>query len=132
MGNAHRGDHDIAFYEATVGHTFQGAGTTAPSFVNSDGDGPLPPARYLIQLADTSAESVICWVGFEGFEEGATASSIAGAGPKRIPLKRDTIVAIETNILEGEDDRMILETSAGTATVYVTRVSTVVQKGVRG
>lgn len=131
MGNAHRGDHDIAFYEATVGETLDGT-TSAPAspvFINSDDDGPLRPARYLIQVASVSVDGVVVWVGFSKFEKGDSASTIAAAGPKRIPLSQSTIIAIETNVLEGEDDRLTIESTGGTATVYATRISTVVAKG---
>lgn len=131
---AHRGDHDIAYYEATIGETHAlttGAAAT-PEFLNDDGAGALIPARYLIQVAAVSDPAVVVWVGFSPFESGATAATVAGAGLKRIPLSQSTIIAVETNVLEEEDDRVTIETVGGTATVYATRVSTIIRKGKRG
>lgn len=134
--SAHRGDHDIAFYEARIGFSWvtTTAGAGVPVFVNSDTDGPLQPARYLIHLGPVSDQSVIVWVGFSPFTVGDSPASIAAAGARRIPLGTGDqasakLVAIETNVLEVEDDRITIESLNGTATVYVTRVSTVVPKG---
>lgn len=131
---AHRGDHDIAFYEATIGETLAHttSGPATPGFLNDDDAGALTPARYLIQVAAVSDPAVVVWVGFSEFEAGATPASIAAAGLKRIPLSQSTIIAIETNVLEAEDDRVTIESTGGTATVYVTRVSTVIRRGKRG
>ena len=130
-GSAHRGDHDIAFYEATLGHTYAGSGGVAPSFVNSDDDGALPPARYLIQLVSSSSPTATCWVSQEPFEKGVAPSSIAGAGPRRFPLRRDTLLAIETHVVGNDDDRITLQTDAGTCVVWVSRVSTLTPRGTR-
>ena len=133
-GAAHRGDHDIAYYEARIGHTFAltTAGAATPAFVNEDADGPIPAARYLIQLASVSVPAVVAWIGFSAFEAGDTAGSVAGAGPARIPLSQSTIIAIETHVLEAADDRITVETIGGTGTVYVTRVSSLVPKAIQG
>lgn len=129
-GSAHRGDHDVAFYEATIGYTFGGGtGTTAPSYLNSDDDGPLPPARYLIQVIEVGNSDTVCWIGTEPFEKGSTPSAIDGPGPDRIPLKRTTLLAIEMHVLAGENDRIVIQTSVSTAIVYVTQVSTLIPKG---
>ena len=129
-GDAHRGDHDIAFYEATIGHTFEGAGDVVPSFVNSDADGPIPPARYLIQLAELSKNGAFCWVGFSPFVKTVGPNAVVGPGPSRIPLS-ELLGCVETNILAGVDDRITLQTTEGTAVVYVTRISTRIPKGVK-
>lgn len=130
-GSQHRGDHDVGFYEARIGHTYERvtAGAATPIHVNDDADGPLPPARYLIQLYNPSAATVVLWVGFSRFEKGVAAGSVAGAGPARIPLVQGGLVAVETHVLQGEDDRITLETVGGTATALVTRVSSLIGKG---
>ena len=131
---AHRGDHDIAYYEATVGETaaLTTSAADTPAFLNDDDAAALLPARYLIQVAAVSDPAVVVWVGFSPFVRGEAPASVAGAGPKRVPLSQSTIIAIETHVLEDTDDRVTVESTGGTATVYVTRVSTVVRRGKRG
>lgn len=130
MGNAHRGDHDIAFYEARIGYTYSATlAADTPTFLNNDADGPLPPARYLIQAFNVSDTSVVVWVGFSPFEKPGSAVSIAGAGRARVPLNSN-VVAIETNVLPKTDDRITLEAVGGTATVYATIVSSFIPKAI--
>jgi len=128
---AHRGDHDIAFYEAAIENTFTlnaivGALTEAPT----DLDGPLPPGRYLIQLVGASDAAVIAWVHVGKFVAGtplAPANPVA-AGTKRIPLSPSSIIAIETHALQGYSDRIAVQSVGGTVTVHITRVSNEARK----
>jgi hypothetical protein len=130
---AHRGDYDIAFYEARIGETLEASTVAAatPVFLNSDADGPLQPARWLIQVTAVSGAGVAVWVGLSAFDKGDSPSSVAGAGPQRIPLSRAALVFIETHVLAGVDDRVTLETIGGSATITATRVSTVTPKAQR-
>lgn len=128
--NAHRGDHDIAFYEAALEETRE-LGVTTAFAQFSDAAGPLTPGRYLIQLAVASSDTAFCWVHLGKFEKGENLGGTAAAGRRRFPLSRSTVVAIESHVLGGYSDRLGAIMSAGSGTLYVSRVSTAIPKGVR-
>jgi len=127
---AHRGDHDIAFYEAAIEETRSLAVTTTFAQL-PDEDLGLEPGRYLIQLATASSDTSFCWVHLGAFEKGVTLGGTAAPGRRRFPLSRSTIVAIESHVLEGYSDRLGAIMSAGTGTLYISRVSTRIPKGAR-
>lgn len=127
---AHRGDHDIAFYEADIGETRVLNVSTAFT-ETADEDGPLIPGRYLVQLMDSAPTNLKCWVHVGPFEAGETLGGVAAPGRRRIPLSRQAAVAVELNVQTGHNDRIGGITSAGSATLYVTRVSTSTRKFAR-
>ena len=119
----HRGDDDIAFFQADIGETrllaaISGSATQLPT-----AGGALPPGRYLIQATDISDAGALVWVGVGAF--GTTISLTAAAGHRRIPLSSGAILAIETNVRKGDSDQIAVRTSAGTANVFISLVSTV-------
>ena len=126
-GNAHRGDHDVAFYEATIGETRELAVSDAYAQLPDD-DGPLAPARYVIQLVALSDDNAVVWVHVGPFGEGDLGGA-AGPGNSRFPLSSGVVA--ETHVLEGESDRIgaIADTPGVTARLFISRVSTVVRKG---
>lgn len=118
---AHNGADDIAFYEAAIGHTYQLDADDSGVQLGSDA-GPLPSGRYLIQAFNLSAGGV-CWVHVGG--HGQALGLVAGAGRNRIPLTRETILAVETHVRKGDSDTVgAICTAGATATVWITRVST--------
>lgn len=126
--SAHRGDHDIAFYEAAIEETRALAVTNVFSQF-SDAEGPLVPGRYLIQLVSSSVSTAFCWVHLGKFEKGVSLAGTALPGPRRVPLSRSTVVAVETHVLANYSDRLGAIMTAGSGQLYVTRVSTKVGKG---
>ncbi len=129
-GSAHRGDHDIAFYEAAIENTFSLSVTTgALAESPTDAEGPLPPGRYLIQAVGLNSNQV-CWIHVGKFVKGTPLAPDAPTGPgtKRFPLTT-TIVAIETHCIQGHSDRIAAQLNAGLGvTVYISRVSSQVRK----
>lgn len=120
---AHRGDHDVAFYEAAIKESYVlSVGTSLVQ--TSDADGPLRPGRYLIQLVNPSSDTALCWVHVGKFAKGTALAGGTGAGRNRIPLSRQAIVAVETHVLKDDSDRIGAEMTAGSATLIITRVST--------
>jgi hypothetical protein len=128
---AHRGDHDIAFYEAAIEDTFTLTATTSGlTEAPSDADGPLPPGRYLIQVRGISSTQVV-WIHVGKFVKGAplAPSNPIGPGTRRFPLT-SAIVAIETHCLKGYSDRISAQVSTGASVpVYISRVSTTAHAG---
>lgn len=128
--SAHRGDHDIAFYEAAIENTAALTAVAGSLAETSDDNGPLPPGRYLIQAPDIGLGQVV-WVHVGKFTKGAplTPSSPIAAGEKRFPLTT-AIVAVETHVLGGYSDRIATQLNAGPdVTLYISRVSSEVRKG---
>ena len=129
--NAHSGTHDIAFYEADIGGTFVISASTTLANAPSDVEGALPPGRYLVQAISFSDATATCWLHVGRFESGTplVPGNDIAAGTQRFPLHGDAMPAIEFNVLTGHNDRVAVVTSAGTATVYLSRVSTITRKG---
>lgn len=125
---AHRGDHDIAFYEAAIEETHR-LDVTATYSQLPDVDGPLRPGRYLIQLFNPSNDTAVCWVHVGKFEKAVSLAGTAGPGVRRVPLSKQAIIAIETHVLVGHSDRIGAIMSAGTGTLFVTRVSSETRTG---
>ena len=127
---AHRGDHDIAFYEAAIENTAALTATSAGLTETADSLGALPPGRYLIQAVGL-AQNQVCWVHVGKFVKGeplAPASPTA-PGEKRFPLT-SAIVAVESHVLRGYSDRIAVQLSIGASlTVYLSRVSTEARSG---
>lgn len=119
---AARGDDAIAFYAADLGETRALAATTSGD-QTTDVDGALVPGRYLIQIVNVSDSAAIVWIHAGAFEKGKPITLAAGPGRRRAPLSTQSVVAIETNVLKGDSDRIGAITTVGTATVYVTRIS---------
>lgn len=126
--------HTKAYYEAAIEETRQ-LDVTDSFAETSDADGPLTPGRWLVQLAGASDGAAFCWVHSGKFEKGESidpGSGQDGPGPKRIPLSGDGITAIEFNVLQGYNDRLGAVMTAGTATIYFTRISTQLPAKIRG
>jgi len=128
-GDAHRGDHDVAYYEAAIENTVALVATVGSLTETPDDGGALPPGRYLIQALALADDQVV-WVHVGKFVKGTALAPGAptAAGEKRFPLTA-TIVAIETHCLAGYSDRIAAQVSTGAnVTLYISRVSTQVQK----
>lgn len=122
MAGAHEGKDDRAFFHAAIERTFELAVTDAGN-QTSDPDGPMVPARYLVQAINFDADTTICWVHVGRFVEGSPLSLTAGPGNDRIPLNQGGAVAVEFNAVRDHSDRIGAITSAGgTCTVFITRV----------
>lgn len=124
--SAHRGDFDIGFYEAAIEETHSvtaaiGALTNLPSAV----DGALRPGRYLIQLSNPVAGSVV-WVHVGAFDATVPLAPVnpVAAGTKRIPLSSAGVLAVEYQALAGFSDRIAVQATGNATTVFVSRVST--------
>lgn len=123
-GAAHRGDDDIAFYAADIGETRALSAAAGSPTQFSGSSGPLAPGRYLIQAVNLSVPSAEVWIGFGKFGEAVDLAAVPGR--RRIPLvPGGGLLAVETHVRKGDSDQIAAITSAGTATVYVTLVSTV-------
>jgi len=120
-GSAHRGDDDIAYFEAAIEETVALAATVAGA-QTTDNYGALTPGRWLIQAQAFSVATALCWVQVGAFVKGSPISLASGAGLKKYPLS-DKLPAIEFNIRKGVDDRVGVIMSAGTADVLLSRVS---------
>lgn len=129
----HRGDHDIAHYERQPGETLgpTSVGTGSVTQLNSDAQGPLPPGRYLIQVANLSTTGIVLWLHFGRFEKSAplAPSSPTSSGRNRIALSLDDRLGIELHLLGGEHDRVAAQAVGGTCDVILSRISTTVPKG---
>jgi hypothetical protein len=130
-GNAHRGDHDIAFYEAAIEETRELSVTDAGENLDED-DGALRPGRYLIQFLQSSGPggpvTATCWVHVGPWKNGPLTPTL-GPGPRRIPLSANGIAAVETHVLADYSDRIAaIMTAAATGILYITRVSTEIRK----
>jgi hypothetical protein len=121
MGTAQRGDDAIAFYAASLGRTTKLSAVAAASTQTTDVDGALPSGRYLIQILNVVPATAIVWVKAGPFEVGVVVT--AEAGVPSFPLSREAIIAIEFNVVKKDSDRIAVRTSAGTADVYITRIS---------
>lgn len=110
-----------AFFAASIGLTRSFAASAVVAQTPDD-EGPLPPGRYLLQVTGFTDSTAICWVGVSPFEKGAAATLAATPGPDRIPLSSGAF-AVEFNVRRGVSDRVQAILSAGTATIYITRVS---------
>ncbi|MCH9836988.1 hypothetical protein K0U83_15080 [bacterium] len=123
--SAHRGDFDIGYYEASIEETHSvtaavGALTNAPAAA----EGALRPGRYLVQLSNPTAGTVV-WVHVGAFDAAvplAPANPIA-AGTRRIPLSSSGVLAIEFQALTGYSDRIAVQAVGNAATVFISRVS---------
>ena len=125
--NAHRGDHDIAFYEAVIEET-RSLDVTAAGEETPDDDGALTPGRYLVQFFQTSGPTTaICWLHVGVFKEGVLGPT-AEPGNKRFPLSASSIIAIEFNVMTDENDRIAGIMSEGAGTLFISRVSTETRK----
>ncbi len=127
-GSAHRGDHDVAFYEAAVEETIELSLSTA--FTQTpDSNGPMTAGRWLIQLYNPG-QNAICWVHEGIFVEGVplAPSSPTSAGLRRIPLSIRSVIAFETHVLPNYSDRIGAILTQGTALLWLTRVSTATRK----
>lgn len=123
MAGAHEGEDDRAFFHAAIERTYPELAVTAGGEQLADDVGALPPGRYLIQAINFSDSSAICWVHVGKFVEGSPISLTAGPGKDTVPLNPSGAVAIETNVVKGHSDRIGAIMSAGTCSVFITRVS---------
>ncbi len=122
MGDAQRGDDAIAFYAASIGKTRKLVAAPGPTQM-LDADGPLAPGRYLLHIAAMSNLGVL-WVAIGAFEKGSPLS--VAADVPFFPMQASGIVAIETNVLKGDSDRIAV-IAAGpnspTGTLFITPIS---------
>lgn len=122
MAGSHEGKDDRAFFHAAIERTFELAAVDT-GVQTSDDDGPMVPARYLIQAVDFDAPTTVCWVHVGKFEKGSPISLVATAGKDKIPLKSDGVIAVEFNAVREHSDRIgAITTAGGTCTVWITRV----------
>jgi hypothetical protein len=119
---AARGDDATAFYAADLGETRALAASTIIN-QNTDVQGAFTPGRYLIQALGMNNPNTLVWIIVGAFVAGSPLTGSAVPGLRRFPLSARGMVAIETNILKGDSDRIAVITSVGTATVYVSRIS---------
>ncbi len=121
MGDAHRGDDDIAFYAATIGATRLLAVADVASQTTDD-DGAFPPGRYLLHIGNVGVGSTI-WVAMGEFVKGGGLISIAASVP-HFPMTQTGVAGIEVNILKGDNDRIAAVASpAGSANLFITLIS---------
>lgn len=123
MAGAHEGDDDRAFYHASIGITFALLAVGVAGAQTSDDDGALLPGRYLIQVGNFSDPAALCWIHVGAWEESSPLALGAVAGRKRVPFVQGGLIAIETNVLTGDSDRIGAQSSIGTCDVYITKVS---------
>jgi hypothetical protein len=119
---AARGDDAIAFYAADIGETRELA-VTAAGIQSPDAEGALTKGRWLIQAYDFSTPNVVVWISSGPFVKGSPLTLTTGPGARRVPLSPRTLVAIETNVVKGASDRIGAITTAGTVTLWLTRIS---------
>jgi len=122
MGAAHRGVDDIYFFAAAVEQTRLLAASVVSAQI-PDAGGPLTPGRYLIQVLNQTDASALVWIKFGAFATGVVLTATTRPGEKKMPLTASGIFAIELHVLKGDSDRIAAITTAGTADVYITRVS---------
>lgn len=122
MSNAaHNGSDDISFYQADIGHTHEMIVTSAGVMLPPEA--VLPTGRYLIQAFNLLPLDGVCWIHFG--PAGPNLALVAGQGRQRIPLTRETILAVETHVRRRHSDRVgAITTPGATCTVWVTHVST--------
>lgn len=123
MAGAHEGEDDRAFFHAAIERTYPALAATAAGEQLGDDVGALPPGRYLIQAINFADSADICWVHVGKFIEGTPIALSAGPGKDKVPLNPSGAIAIETNVVAGHSDRIGAIMSAGTCTVFITRVS---------
>lgn len=116
-----RGDDAVAYYAGTIGATRSIAVADGVSATLRDADGPLEPGRYLMQVLNWTSSSAKIWVRFGRFEKGHSLE--ASAGPPNFPLAQRGIIALELNVLPGDNDRAAAIGDGGGGTLYLTRIS---------
>lgn len=121
-GSAHSGFDDKSFYEADIGETTV-LSATAVGVQTADAVGALPPGRYLVQARTFSDPTATCWILTGKYVASTPIALAASAGAQRIPLSPE-VPGVEFHVRKGYSDRVGAITSAGTATVYLTRIST--------
>lgn len=116
--DGHRGDDDIAFFAANLGHTYE-LSFDANGANLSDAQGALVPGRYLIQLRMNG--NGYAWVSVGKWV--AAAPIPTPAAPPAFPMSNAGIVAVEFHVRQGVNDRLAARTESGSAKLYATRVS---------
>lgn len=115
------GPDAVAAFAVEIGFTRKLAATAVASQTSDDG-GPLPPARYLLQIINPDNVATIVWVRAVPFVKGEVVGVDQDA--PSFPLQRNGLQAFAFNVLPGVSDRIAARCSAGgTATLYITRVS---------
>lgn len=122
MAGQHRADDDLAYFAATLGRTVKLLAGAEGSVQLPDEGGPLPPGRYLIQILDVTEIGARVWVVAVPFEKGEPPISVPADVPA-FPFAVEGVIALETNVRKGDSDQIAARTSAGTATVYITKIS---------
>lgn len=118
MGTGSIPSDQIAYYAADLGETRVLAVTTASSALTEQ----LAPGRYLLQLIP-SDDTAVTWVCAGAWDPTTPKTATAAAGKQRVPLSGKTIVTFEYNVRRGYNDALAAIASAGTANLYVTRIS---------
>lgn len=117
---AHTADDDIAFYAAALGLT-RALSLTPVAAQIADADGALPAGRYMLHLGDVSDDSAVVWVRTVKWNKDVDYA--VPTAPPAFPMRPSRIMAIEFNVREGVNDQVAAIVTAGTATLYVTKLS---------
>jgi len=118
VSGPHGATDDLAFFAADLGETKVIAASNVAAQLSTV-QGKLPAGRYLVHIADLSDPNAKVWIRLGKFGDTVP---VAAAVPS-FPMSLSTIAAIEYTAREGHSDQIAAVTSAGTANVYVTRVS---------
>jgi hypothetical protein len=122
VAGPHKADDDLAYFAASLGRTVKLLAVAGGSVQLPDDGGPLVPGRYLIQILDVSVVGAQVWVVAAKFEKGLPPISVPTDAPA-FPFAMEGVIALETNVRLGDSDQIAARTSAGTATVYITKIS---------
>lgn len=112
----------VDFYGASLEDT-RLVNATVSGDQTTDGDGPLTPGKYLVQVFNISDSAALIWILVGPFVPSSPISLAASPGARRIPLSAQALVAMEFNVIAGINDRLGAITTVGTAEVYLTHMS---------
>ena len=121
MGDAQRGDDAIYFFAASLGLTRRLVVTDIPAQL-PDEDGALVPGRYLLHIAELSANAKqITWVRTGKF---GTTVPVAADVPA-FPMSLASIMAVELNVRKGANDQIaaVNDLLGTTTNLYITQIS---------
>jgi hypothetical protein len=123
MPTAHRGDHDIAFYEAAIEETVELDVSTTWAEL-ADSVGPLRSGRWLVQFIGTLEGENLCWLHVGRWTKGEPlGAQAAEPGPRRFPLS-EVARAIEFHVVPGYNNRLGAIMESGSGKLLISRIST--------
>jgi hypothetical protein len=115
--DAHNSKDDIAFFARDLGFTQVIAAGVAAS-QRADAEGPLEPGAYLVHIANLVGATTV-WIKTGKF---GTVIPVTAAVPS-FPMSPSTVSQREFVVVKGYNDQVAAITDAGTANVYLTKVS---------